>query len=452
MLLTISLGLTVLVVLALLLNPAVGVLLMFIAKPVIDTTFDSPVLGGFTLLQIIGAAVPVIVAGHLLVRRSDRSEPPLVLPTIWVIYGLDVLFFSLVIVATEDLAAGSNVFFRHINGLVGFLLLQAYFTEKRQLRSLFLALIIAGLFPIGVGIYQTVTGVVWRVEESNGVVRSIGLWHDGVNLREYVLQAVLGLLLYFEVFARQSAALRATLLAYGVLAVIVLVRGYSKAGFLTMGAWVLCWTLLQRKTAALVALILPVTAGALWYSPQLAGNIARIFYKEAGALTGTVDSKMTFAGRWFGWKEMLDQWMGFPLLGKVFGSGHPALGAHNDFLQMLFHGGLVGLGIYVALLTVMGYRLIVNLRRQIDPLRVGALMAYLMWMIDTIGLVPSAYSAYQWFVWGLIGLSLRSAEFGEEATSVQADAERASAPAQGSGLRVLQPVPVDSRRYPLLST
>jgi O-antigen ligase len=219
-----------------------------------------------------------------------------------------------------------------------------------------------------------------------------------------------------------------------------------------MAAWVLCWTLLQRKVVSLIAMIVPVTAAALWYFPQLAGNIAKIFYKEAGALTGTVDSKMTFAGRWFGWKEMLDQWSGIPLLGKVFGSGHPALGAHNDFLQMLFHGGLVGLAIYLSLLGYMGYRLVMNLRQQVDPLRVGALMAYLMWMIDTIGLVPSAYSSYQWFVWGVIGLSVRSAQVGAELDPVQTDLEPAPASKRSAGFAVLQPVPAAGRRFPLLST
>jgi hypothetical protein len=40
---------------------------------------------------------------------------------------------------------------------------------------------------------------------------------------------------------------------------------------------------------------------------------------------------------------------------------------------------------------------------------VAALMVYTMYLIDTIGLVPSVYPGYQWFVWGIIGLSLRRA-------------------------------------------
>ncbi len=452
MLLTISIGLTGIVLLALVMSPAAGVLLLFVAKPVIDATFDSPVLGGFTLLPLIGGLVPVIVAGHLLLRSRGEQEPPLSLPTIWVLYGLNVLGFSLIIVATEDLEAGANVFFRHINGLVGFLLLQAYFADQRKLRSLLMALMVAGLFPIGVGIYQMATGVVWRVEESNGVVRSIGLWHDGVNLREYVSQTMLAILLYFDLFAKGLPALRASLLAYGGLGVVVMVRGYSKASFLTMLAWTLCWTLLQRKTAALVALIVPATLGALWYSPQLAGNIAKIFYKEAGALTGTVDTKLTFAGRWFGWKEMLDQWQGFPLLAKVFGSGHPALGAHNDYLQMLFHGGVLGLGLYLCLLGSMGYRLAMNLRERVEPLRVGALMAYLMWMIDTIGLVPSAYSSYQWFVWGMVGLSFRLAQADPALEPSAAAVEAARKAGRDPAFGLLQPASAGGRRYTLVSS
>jgi hypothetical protein len=75
---------------------------------------------------------------------------------------------------------------------------------------------------------------------------------------------------------------------------------------------------------------------------------------------------------------------------------------------MLFHGGVVGLVIYLSLLIVIGVRIGRNLLAKADEMTVAALMMYLMWLIDAVGLVPSAYPAEQWLVWGLIGMSLRT--------------------------------------------
>ena len=37
-------------------------------------------------------------------------------------------------------------------------------------------------------------------------------------------------------------------------------------------------------------------------------------------------------------------------------------------------------------------------------------MVFEMWLIDCIGAHPGWYPAYQWFVWGLVGLSIQGME------------------------------------------
>jgi O-antigen ligase len=95
------------------------------------------------------------------------------------------------------------------------------------------------------------------------------------------------------------------------------------------------------------------------------------------------------------------------LLTHLFGTGQMANGAHNDYLQVLFHGGYLGLSIYVALLCTVGWTIGRLLWQRLDIWAIAALFMFIMWMVDTIGLVPSVYSGYQWLVWGIIGFCLR---------------------------------------------
>jgi hypothetical protein len=156
---------------------------------------------------------------------------------------------------------------------------------------------------------------------------------------------------------------------------------------------------------------------------------------------------MTFQGRWFGWVEMMAEWERLPTTSQIFSSGKIATGAHNDFLQMLFHGGIVGLVIYLSLLIVIGVRIGRNLLAKADEMAVAALMVFLMWLIDAVGLVPSSYPAEQWLVWGLIGMSLRmrADAAGQEPMREEVLDRNESSPESPLTPAIVQ------RRFPLLS-
>lgn len=415
MLLTVAIVLSVGALSALLFWPVTGVVLLFISKPVIDTTFGQPLLFGLHLTELVGVAVPLVILGHMAFATPERAWSRMPLRWIWAAYVVDVIVFSMVIAYNQDVLTGANVLFRQLNGFVGFYLLQAFFHGEKGLKTILLAMIAAGLFPVGVGVYQLVTGAEWIHAEAETLTRYIGLYHDAFTIRAYVFQTLIALLLYAALFVRRNLWLKGAAVAYGVVALIVLLKAYSKAGILSLGFWAVSWTTLQKKFVALALVVVVVAVGGIYYSHDIAVNITKLFHKEIGALEGTVDTKRTFAGRWYGWQEMMARWQTFDWPQKAFGSGELAVGAHNDYLLLLFHGGVVGLAIYLGLLAAIGAKIVLNLWRRIDPLAVGALMLFLMWLVDTIGLVPSSYPGYQWFVWGMIGLSFRLRE--EEASS-----------------------------------
>lgn len=388
-------------------NPAFGIPLLFISKPFIDTTFERPVLFDLRLTELIGVLVPLLIVGHMIFASREESVNRMPLKEVWLIYVANVFFFSALIAYQQDLRSGANVFFRHVNGLVGFYMLQAFFLHPSRRIWLFRGLLVAGLFPVAVGLFQMATGVTWRVEHSEGVLRNIGLWHDAVNIRQYMLQTFLVLLVYGAVYTGRQVWKQIGAVVYAVATLFVCIRAFSKSGLATLALWVGCWGLLFRTYAVLFIPTMGVLLFVgLWLTDALE-NVLQVFQKEIGFIQGDVAGTRTFAGRWHSWQALLAEWQDYSWFQKVFGSGHVAIGAHNDYLQLLFHGGFLGLLCYVGLLATIGCKLFINLRHALTPLNMAACMAFLMWMVDTIGLVPSAYPAYQWFVWGMVGLGMR---------------------------------------------
>lgn len=434
---------------ALVVSPVAGMTAVFVVKPFIDASYGTPLVFDLRLTEVYSALIAVTLLAHMALAKGDTSIARMPLNAMWLVYSVYIVMFSMLIAYSDDLKSGANVFFRYINGIVGFYFLQAFFRQGDRFKWFLLSLILGGLFPIGLGVYQGTTGVQWREEQAEGLARTIGIWHDGVNMRTYAEQTILALLLYTALYVKaDKVSLKAMTMTYIAASTVVMLRVYSKAAIVTCGLWLLCWTILRRKFAALGVLSLGAVLVALFYAGDLVEKIARLFHKEVGFVSGTVDGRMTFHGRWFDWIQMMDKWERLPSMNQWFGSGQVAIGAHNDFLQMLFHGGLVGLMLYSSLLIVIGVRIVQNLLARSDEMAVAALMAYLMWLIDSIGLVPSAYPAEQWLIWGIIGISFRIRV--DETRRASLREPVSTVPVQESAGHALAG-PAVHRRFPLVS-
>jgi len=391
----------------LLVNPVWGIPLIFVSKPFIDGAFEHHLVFGVRLTEIIGTVVPMMVLLHLFLAKPENSFQSMPLKTIWLILVCDFVLFSGMIAYQQDLRLGASVFFRYINGFVGVYMFQAFFREETSLKWLLGVLLLAALFPTGIGIYQALTGHVWRFESNSGVARNIGIWHDAVNLRQYSLQTILASLLFMALYVRVSITAKLTVLSYLAAASIVLLKTYTKAGIATLVLWAGTWTLLQKKFGTFIGLASGLLILTIFLSSDLLQNVVQIFQKETGVLEGEVAVERSFSGRWFGWQAMMKEWSSFDAMAQLFGSGQMTTNAHNDFLAMLFHAGIIGLLLYCTLLCTVGIVILRNVLQHSTPMNIAGLMALTMWLVDSIGVVPSAYPGHQWFLWGMIGLSLR---------------------------------------------
>lgn len=389
-------------------KPRVGLRVLLAVKPAIDASWNYGA-AGFNSLEIVGAGVPFIVLLRMVFFGETRRGMPLI--GLWMFFLFTNLIGVVLIFATGRFLGSLETLLRVFNGFVGFYMLQTYVTDREDFRKVLLAFLAAGLFPMVMGLYQAASGQTWRYAETTGhLVRSIGVYHDAVSYRQYVFQTLTAILLMASYFYPKRIGARLLLFGYALVCLLVLFRAYTKAGFMILAIWTLVWTVLQRKLATLLVIVVALFAVNAATGDRIFQDVQTVFSKEIAASEGTGDTQYILSGRMVLWEDYYNNWKQGSFFTHLFGSGRTAGTAHNDYLRVLVSGGFVGLFAYVLLLLAIGFSIGRLLLREINPLHVMALMIYLAWLIDTIGLVPGLYPGYQWYVWGMIGLALRGVE------------------------------------------
>ena len=389
--------------------PYQGIYVLLVSKPIIDASWSTFIFGPLRTPEMIGAGVPIVLFLRILVF-NDRRANSYPLFGIWLFYSFTLMFSVALVLSRGEFSDALDSFLRTISGFAGFIMFLTYVHNREDFRKLLLAFLVAGLYPMIMGVIQAGAEDIWRYQTyTGGLVRNVGLYHDGVTFRQYAFATLTAILLLGAYFYQKRFIMKILLLGYALACLLVLFRVYSKAGFIILAVWALVWTVLQKKFVLLgviVALMFVVNAAT---GNQMFDSVRTTFLKEIGASEGTIDTKYILSGRMGVWEHYWDTWKQSGLFVHLFGSGFSPP-AHNDYLRVLVSGGIVGLFAYVLLLLVFGFSIGRLLLREINPLHVMALMIYLMWLIDTIGLVPGMYPAYQWYVWGMIGLALRGVE------------------------------------------
>lgn len=416
MLLYISIVLLLIIVAAFFVKARTGVLVTFMSKPVIDASW-SYFYAAISPVRATGVLLPVLVLMRCLGRDSRITRIPLFgLWTAYVAYSIFTYSFN---VFEFGFIKFIELAFRALNGIVGYYMIQAYFSDSESFRKLLLGLIVAGFFPVFVGLYQAMTGVVWHQDITIGLARNSGFYHDIQTVRQYVFQTLTAIILYWSYFLKPGRDIMKKILIIGftVACLIVLYKTYSKAAIMILAVWAIIWTISRKQFVLMMVVVISLVSINIILGDRLSSETEQLFSRELAAtddsgmaLSADEAKKRTLAGRWYVWEKYLSEFMDRPVMFMILGNGNPGA-SHNDFLAMLLSSGVIGLILYSTLLVSMGIKVTANYFRERSPLNVMAAMLFSMWMIDAMGLVPSHYPSYQWYVWGFIGLSFRGVNF-----------------------------------------
>jgi len=398
--------LLVIVGIALLLSPFWGVMSAFVAKPVIDATWRADV-AGFSLLDIVGVVFLVTLLPRVLFSNA-LVGPPLRIRLLAYIYLASQTLGSYFLLSDGHLQLFVEIWARSLSGFLGFFLFSRFFCDSQRFKMLLMALIVAGIFPLLMGIYQNATGVIWQERMTVGLMRKVGLYHDAFSLRFFGLQSIASVVLYRSYVGFQKRTIDLVFVAYVFGWVYVIFNVFSKAAVLILVLWAVTWLILNRKFSHLIAVILLATVLSIPLGGPVLDTCKTVFSKELAIASGEEeDVRRAFAGRGFLWERAWQAYSEADVAVQTIGSGRME-GHHNEFLRVLRMNGVLGLCCLMAVLVYVTAKVADSALRRPSPLNIVAVMVLQMYLVDCMGLHPGWYPAYQWFVWGIIGLALCS--------------------------------------------
>ncbi|MGB7325670.1 MAG: hypothetical protein WBD31_12420, partial [Rubripirellula sp.] len=352
-------------------KPYYGILVALGATPIIAATWATR-FGNVSLNHVIGTAVPLLIVPRLL------STPHTAEWRQWRIVASMFLFSaglgSLALASAGKYFQSAETAIHALNGFAGFFLLAVFYRSQEGLKHVTYCLLLAGIFPTVMAIFQAATGVVWYERTAVGIARNVGLYHDAVSIKHFGLQTIIGIYLAFN-YLRLRDWQRIALYGYAVLVLISVFNVYSKSALAILASWFLIWALCNRRFIG-GAVIVAMTVGVNYMTNNyLLSSTLRIFWKEIAIRQGELDRRYMLAGRIGVWEELFARWEKETLIAQLIGTGK-SIPAHNEFLRILITSGVVGLVAFLGVVVFVTLMLSSRVKTRNDPLCLAATFAF----------------------------------------------------------------------------
>ncbi|WP_282030633.1 O-antigen ligase family protein [Winogradskyella eximia] len=373
-------------------------LVLVATKSIMDAFWEIK-LGPLSILAVQGILIPILYSEIFFKRK--------IIPKRWLdsakIYVLALSMGLIWAIAVKPMATVETVIL-NVNIYLGFILIPIFITDQKRLKQLLIAVMICGIFPILVSVYQLNTGVVFQERQTVGLTRYVGFYHDAFPVRFFGLMTLISILIYQSVFNIKGFLFKGFILLLAGGAFVSIYAVFSKAGVGIIGLWIVLLLLFSKsKVKQSFSVLIGLLVIFLVFGDAVSSNIEQLFSKEVGYQTGEVtDARYTLAGRGYIWQEYWNFWtLEQSAFFQWFGDGinRPV---HNEFFRVLMVNGIIG----VLILLVFILRKIKNIFKIHKNVRVFGMMLLGMYIIDCIGLVPGAYYYYNILVWGIFGTLL----------------------------------------------
>jgi putative inorganic carbon (hco3(-)) transporter len=248
--------------------------------------------------------------------------------------------------ASENPTVGLVEFLRIASGLLMLEVLQRLVRDTKRLRQLLTAMMLSLVVPVGVGLYQALTG--------SGALniatfdRVIGTFK---HPNPFAIYLVLLLLAAIAMFPHLRTPGRVLLGVVAVPALVCLLFTYTRTGWigLVVGALVIGILQSRRLIAAVVALVVVV----LLLDPSASARLSDLSATET--VSGATPNSLVWRVEY--WQQTVHLAEGRPMTGlgldMVRNTAQAELQPHNDFVRVGAELGVFGLAAYIWLLCAL---------------------------------------------------------------------------------------------------
>ncbi len=381
-------------------------LIYILSSPIVYASWSRR-YGDISLIHLFNVGFIFILIIKFLIKQEQLYEFPYL--KLFLFYFFLNLVVAIHIYFNSNWFSALDFFIKSVFMPLALYLFYKYFGNHSDGRRLITVLIAAGIFPLVFILIQKVSGHVWFYRQTRGIVRNIGLYHDAVTPRIFLMQILIGIFIYWHYFLKnkKNMSVKLILISLFLLTGLGLYYLYSKAIFLTLLVWIIMFVLLRRKLVVTSAVaIFALLFVILLSGGRVESEINQVFSKEVDYVSGNLSSDYIFSGRGGIWKMYITRWKNLSVIDKFLGAGVSHGYFHNDFLRILFSGGFLLLGTYVFVLVLLSAKVVKDFVFQNQFISFVALLSISYLLIESMGQLSNLYPHLQIFVWGLIGLSI----------------------------------------------
>nr|WP_321231921.1 hypothetical protein [uncultured Psychroserpens sp.] len=289
-----------------------------------------------------------------------------------------------------------------LNVYMAFYIIPYLVNSPQRLKKILIAIILGGVFPAAVSMFQFQTGIIFQERETVGLTRYVGFYHDAFPVRFYGLFSLFSIIAYFYLIKPKRKIIKYGLIGLSFISLFSVYLVFSKAAIAIISFWTVLFIFLSKsKLKVLVSIVLIASVLFIAYGDVISSNVEQLFSKEVGFQTGDIkDARHTLAGRGYVWD---DYWQFWTTEQHVFfqwfgdGIGRPT---HNESFRILLLSGIIGLFFFIIYL----FSIFKTILKANKNAKVLCFMLFGMYLIDCIGLDTGYYYYYNILLWGFIGL------------------------------------------------
>jgi O-antigen ligase len=405
---------------------------LLVSKPIIDLSWNLrfvEVLQQGVNLQTLVALLALFLSAAAIIQARERliRLPPLTAFLAW----------ALLAVVVTPTGWGINELLRLYSGAALFFVAGYALNGPEKLEKFTRVFLMVLLIPICLSFFQAM-GILqfsyWDWADGQAVGRASGMYQTPLELVRYLIFGV-PLALWLRGRSMKATFERWLATSFLCLSVPALFFTFHRAGWIVVGLEVLLWLVFTRKAGKAMIFTLALLAFGLLFSQR----VESLFNPLTRAARGEIDlgGEEFLRGRGALWVIFLDSlFSSKPSIWFIGKGGSIAEGfvpgladgttnePHNDFLRILHAYGIVGLGVYLAVLgKFVGVAR--NLRRRargcfahdVGTILLTVLTATAVMSITT---EPMRYPTCVWYLFTLASISSLQLRGGAEPSRANA--------------------------------